>query len=203
MQLVDISPRHVAKAAADLAHLGVVAELGDARSLAARDNSADVVLLFGPLYHLPDRQDRIRAIREAARVARPGGLIAIAAISRFASLFDGLARKLLFEPGFVDVVRADLATGQHRNPDDHPHWWTTAFFHHPDDLRNEATEGGLDVRELVGLEGLAAHLPQLADDWDNDANRALILWAAQAVETEPALLGLSPHLLLLATARSL
>ncbi|HKE99970.1 MAG TPA: hypothetical protein VKG45_13675 [Actinomycetes bacterium] len=37
---------------------------------------------------------------EAARVAGPGGVVFAAAISRFASLFDGLARSFLFDPDF-------------------------------------------------------------------------------------------------------
>lgn len=200
VRIVDITPRHVAKANAELAHLGVVAEVGDARQLAIADDSVDVALMFGPLYHLTEREDRIRALREARRVVRPGGIVAVAAISRFASLFDGLARGLLFDADFVDVVKQDLATGQHRNPTDRPHWFTTAFFHHPDQLVQEAREAGLTIDELVGLEGLAVYLSQLTDKWDNSTQRELILWAARSVESEPSLLGLSPHLLLIAAA---
>lgn len=197
--VIDITPRHVDKVNSELAHAGVVAEVGDARKLNAPDASVDVALLFGPLYHLTERDDRIAALAEAARVVRPGGLVAVAAISRFASLFDGLSRKFLFEPDFAEIVARDLATGQHRNPEDRPHRWTTAFFHHPRQLSDEVAEAGLAARELVGVEGLAAYLPQLADSWANQADRDAILWAARAVESEPSLLGLSPHLLLVAT----
>jgi hypothetical protein len=58
---------------------------------------------------------------------------------------------------------------------------------------------GLKVIELVGLEGLAGYLPQIADRWANPLERETILWAARAVESEPSLLGLSAHLLLVAT----
>lgn len=200
VRIVDITARHVAKANADLADLGVLAEVGDARSISARDDSFDAILMFGPLYHLTDYQDRVSALREAARVVRPGGLVAVAAVNRFASLFDGLARKFLFDPEFVPVAAEDLATGQHRNPDERPHWWTTAFLHHPDQLCEEVTASGLTVVDMVGVEGLAAFLPQLAENWENPTERDLILWAARAVESEPTLLGLSPHLLLVATA---
>jgi SAM-dependent methyltransferase len=198
VRIIDIIPRHVDKANADLAGLGVVAEVGDARGLRAADNSFDAVLVFGPLYHLTDRDDRITALREAGRVARPGGLVAVAAISRFASLFDGLARQFLFDPDFAEIVRRDLVTGQHRNPDERPYWWTTAFFHHPHQLEEEVAEAGLVTQELVGVEGLSVYLPQLADRWQSEGDRELILWAARAVESEPTLLGLSPHLLLVA-----
>ena len=46
---------------------------GDARALPFADASADALLLLGPLYHLQERADRLRALREAARVLRPGG----------------------------------------------------------------------------------------------------------------------------------
>ncbi|WP_250003573.1 class I SAM-dependent methyltransferase [Actinoplanes sp. M2I2] len=47
------------------------AVVGDARDLPAVDASADVVPMFGPLYHLQDRADRVSACREAARVVGP------------------------------------------------------------------------------------------------------------------------------------
>src|SRR5207253_5707878 len=55
--------------------LSVRAELGDARQLDIADESFDAVLLLGPLYHLTDRGDRVRALREAGRVAKPGCLV--------------------------------------------------------------------------------------------------------------------------------
>ncbi len=198
VRIVDLAPRHVELANRELGRLGVVAEIGDARRLPAADASADVVLLFGPLYHLTERRERLAALAEARRVARPGGLVAVAAISRFASLFDGLARELLFEPDFLPVVERDLADGQHRNLAGHEHRFTTAFFHHPDELRDEISASGLEVRELVGLEGLAGWLPQLARRWESPAGRDRILWAARAVESEPSLIGLSSHLLAVA-----
>lgn len=198
VRIVDIAPRHVGTANEDLSELGVKAELGDARSLQFSDDTFDVVLVFGPLYHLIERSDRIRALREAARVVRPTGMVAVGAISRFASLFDGLARGFLFDPDFVRIVERDLKDGQHRNPHQREHWFTTAFFHHPDELRQEVTEAGLDVTELVGLEGLADWLPQLSRRWEDPEARAVIVWAARAIESEPALLALSGHLLAVA-----
>jgi len=198
VHVVDLAPRHVEKVAKELASLGVTAELGDARGLAQPDASADSVLLLGPLYHLTDRSERLQALREAARVVRPGGVIAVAAISRFASLFDGLARGFLFDPEFRPIVERDLAEGQHRNPDEREHWFTTAYFHEPEQLREEISGVGLEVVELVGIEGLAGWLGHLGDRWETPEGRAAILYSARAVEREPSLLGLSGHLLAMA-----
>jgi SAM-dependent methyltransferase len=196
VHVVDLMAHHVETASRLDASPGrVTAEVGDARALPAEDDSYDAVLLLGPLYHLTEREDRLHAWREAQRVVRPGGFVFAAAISRFASLFDGLARGYLFDSRFRQIVERDLADGQHRNPSDAPHWFTTAYFHHPDDLRREAEDVGLEVIELVGLEGLAGWLPQLADRWATPEGRTAILQSARSVESEPTLLGLSPHLI--------
>jgi ubiquinone/menaquinone biosynthesis C-methylase UbiE len=198
VHVVDVTPRHVEMVTTDLADLGVTAALGDARDLDAANRSYDVVLLLGPLYHLTDRNDRIAALREAARVAKPGALVAAAAISRFASLFDGLRREFIFDDEFKDMVERDLESGAHENPNQRPGWFTTAYFHHPDELPAEATEAGLVADDVYGVEGLAGWLPNLGERWADEHDRATILDATRAIETEPALLGLSAHLLLLA-----
>ena len=42
------------------------------------DNSFDLALLFGPMYHLHSDADQIQALSEAKRVTRPGGIIMVA-----------------------------------------------------------------------------------------------------------------------------
>jgi SAM-dependent methyltransferase len=83
--LVDPVARHLEQARE---HGTFAVEYGDARALATPDASTDVVLLMGPLYHLLDPADRARALAEARRVVRPGGLIVGAFISRHAPIID-------------------------------------------------------------------------------------------------------------------
>jgi ubiquinone/menaquinone biosynthesis C-methylase UbiE len=197
--LVDPVPLHVEQAtAASVAQrraplAGV--ELGDARSLSQEDESVDAVLLLGPLYHLTLRDDRIRALREARRVVRPRGVVVAAAISRFASTIDGLLRGFLSNPEFEAIVERDVREGQHRNPTGRPEWFTTAYFHLPEELRGEAKKAGLAVEALVGIEGPAWAVPDL-DAWLEDPRqRAKLLAAIGRVEAEPGLVGASAHLL--------
>jgi SAM-dependent methyltransferase len=171
------------------------AELGDARRLRCDDKSVGAVMLLGPLYHLTSRDDRLQALREAYRVVRPGGVVAAAAISRFASTYDGLLRGFLEDPRFEEIVERDVREGQHRNPTGRPDWFTTAYFHLPEELRYEVTEAGLNVEALVGIEGPAWVLPDL-DSWLEDSlRRSRLLKAIRRVETEPSLLGASAHIL--------
>jgi SAM-dependent methyltransferase len=178
------------------------AVVGDARALPVDDDRADVVLLLGPLYHLTDASDRSRALQEVRRALRPGGLLAAAAITRFASTFDGVARGFLLEPGFEPIVERDLADGQHRNPDGHPAWFTTAYFHRPDELEREVAAAGFDITALVAVEGAvgAAAEARALDAWlDEPGRREVLLRAIRRVEAEPSLLGASPHVLAFAT----
>jgi SAM-dependent methyltransferase len=179
------------------------AVVGDARELPFADASADIVLMLGPLYHLTEATDRTRALREARRALRPGGVLAAAAIMRFASTLDGIAQGFMLEPGFEEIVERDLADGQHRNPDGHPGWFTTAYFHRPDELDREVAAAGFEVRALVAVEGAvgAAAETHALDAWiDDPARREVLLRAIRRVEAEPSLLGASPHVMAFATA---
>lgn len=43
-----------------------------------QDNSFDMVLLFGPMYHLFTKEDKVKALREASRVVKPEGVVLVA-----------------------------------------------------------------------------------------------------------------------------
>ncbi|WP_426593782.1 class I SAM-dependent methyltransferase [Cellulomonas sp. McL0617] len=203
VHLVDLMAGHVARATERLGGVdGFTAEVGDARAIGRPDASFDAVLLLGPLYHLTDRADRLAAWREARRVVVPGGVVVAMAISRFASLFDGLAQSYLFDPAFRAIVAQDLATGVHENPTGDPRWFTSAYFHRPEELAQEATETGLVVRETVGVEGMAHWIRALASAFDDEGARDVVLDAARVIEAEPSLLGLSSHLVTVATRRT-
>src|SRR5207247_6861379 len=104
--------------------------LGDARRLDFDDGYADIVLLFGPLYHLVRKKERLKALAEARRVLKPGGLLFVAAISRFTSALDGCLRGFIRDPEFMKIIQQDLKNGQHRKPSNKPENFTTALFNH-------------------------------------------------------------------------
>ena len=159
------------------------------------DSSCDAVLMLGPLYHITERDERVRALAEVKRVLQPGGVVAAAAISRFASLLDGLVNEWLGDPAFDAIVERDLAEGQHRNPTNHSEWFTTAYFHHPDELRAEVEDAGLEFEALFGIEGPGW---LLWEQWGEPRGRENILRVARAVEQEQSLMGASSHLLVVA-----
>jgi hypothetical protein len=176
------------------------AEVGDARTLSQASETVGAVLLLGPLYHLTSRDERLQALGEARRVVRPGGVVLAAAISCFASTIDGLFNGFLADDAYEAIVERDLTEGQHRNPGERPGWFTTAYFHRPAELREEAEEAGLFVENLFGIEGPAWTMPDLGTWLENPARRAKLFAALRRMESEPDLLGASAHLLLVGRA---
>lgn len=67
----------------------ITALRGDAVDLGAfTEGSFDAVLLLGPMYHLYEKEEQHRALDEAIRVARPGGVIMAAFLSVYQILLD-------------------------------------------------------------------------------------------------------------------
>jgi ubiquinone/menaquinone biosynthesis C-methylase UbiE len=199
VHLVDAMPLHVAQArmAAQAAETRLAsAEVGDARELAFPDASADAVLLLGPLYHLLEEDERIAALAEARRVLRPGGVLVAVAVSRFASFIEGLRYGWACDhPG---VVESGLHTGTHRNPDALPHRFTTAHFARPEELAAEVGAAGFETVRLYAVEGPGG-LVEDPDEWlDDPSRRDWLLRQLARIETEPSLLGASPHVLAVA-----
>ncbi len=199
VHLLDPVEKHVRQAEEAAArHPRSLASIrsGDARSLPYGDSSADVVLLLGPLYHLQERDDRLRALREARRVLKSGGLLFAAAISRFASLVDGLrSGSALDDPVFAEIVTGDLRDGRHRNDTASLQYFTSAYFHRPEELLAEVAEAGFAGGRLYAVEGPAFALPGFPARWADPAARETLLGFLRTVETEAALMGASPHLL--------
>jgi ubiquinone/menaquinone biosynthesis C-methylase UbiE len=157
VHLIDLAPMHVQLAQA--ASRGqpdapmASASVGDACALSWKAETVDAVLLFGPLYHLTDKADRLQALQEAHRVLKADGVLLAVGISRFASTFDGLRHGFLKDPRFAEIVKQDLKNGQHKNPTGKPEYFMETFFHHPDELRNEVAEAGFVVTGIYGVEG--------------------------------------------------
>jgi len=199
VHLIDPVPHHVEQAReasrAQQGHSIASCSTGDARQIPWPDHSVDAVLFLGPLYHLVHRSDRLKALREARRVLRPRGKLFAATVSRFASLLDGLARDLVADPQFVEILRQDLRDGQHRNPTNNPDYFTTAFFHHPEDLKSEIEEGGFRLEQRIGIEGPAWLLASVSLHCNNSDKRQLLLELLQLIEEDYCLLGTSAHVM--------
>jgi SAM-dependent methyltransferase len=191
----DIMPLHVEQLAlAAPPDAAIDSRVADARRLDLTDASVDAVLLLGPLYHLDSAADRRQALREAGRIVRPGGPVFAAAISRWAARLDGILRTRLYEPHpeIEDMVERLEQTGVIE-----PLYAGSfaAVTHRPDELRAEVAAAGLEVTDLVCVEGAGFMLGDLAERMADERAWRVVLDASRALERVPELMGVGPHLL--------
>lgn len=114
------------------------------------DRSFDAVLLMGPMYHLLSPEDRARSLAEAHRVMKPGGVLGVAFINRYATI-------LTHQPQWVvsnlKPVREEVKTGI-RGTDGR---FTASFSIHPAEVPLLCAHAGFAYVEMVAGEGIAAH----------------------------------------------
>ena len=69
-----------------------------------KDNSFDIVIMFGPMYHLISTNDKIKALTEAKRIVSPSGLIFLSyCLNDFAIIKHGfIDGNILTEENIID-----------------------------------------------------------------------------------------------------
>jgi len=102
-----------------------------------------------------------------------------------------MGRGLIRDPRFAEIVRRDLATGQHRNETENFEYFTTAFFHHPEELKTELTEGGFGDAKLCAIEGPLWSVPESSGAEEQRKLMAIM----RELESEPTLMGASAHIM--------
>lgn len=199
VSLIDLSPDNINLVRQYELNHGVSLKFsaeGDARKLDFPDDSFDLVLMLGPLYHLIDRTERIQALAEARRVLKPNGLVIAAIISRYASLIDGLRFNLIADEKFVEILSRDLETGIHLNVTDNPQYFTTSYFHTMSEIEEEIKASRLEFQKLIAVEGVG----WLSDDYPkgSEIKMDVVLDMITRIESNKDLISASPHILAIA-----
>lgn len=185
VELADLTPSHVEAALASSP--GLHAVVADARDLPWADDRFDVTLLMGPLYHLIRPLDRQQALREAIRVTRPGGAVAVTAISLHASLLDLTVHGLLDDESLTWVHEL-MASGVN----DGRFGFTEAFMHTADELEAELVGSGLGDVEVKGIEGPLWPVTRFRDPTQDLSQFVL---AAREAESDRHVIAASAHFL--------
>ena len=185
-----------------------VAETGNALQVNRPDESADVVLLMGPLYHLRDREERLQALRVAFRLLKKGGLLMAAGISKFSSMTWALSVygekknenlvEFLDDPVFFNMIKSEMTTGDHIRPKEYPKFIAEAYFTTSEEMKLEIVEVGFVVDKAIAVEGCIWFTPHLQEKWTDEASLERLLDIVRMTETEPEMMGMSPHFLVVA-----
>ena len=156
---------------------------GNALDLSRYDNdSFDVVLLFGPLYHLHEEADKLRCIEEAKRVCKPNGKIFFAFISNDIVI-------LTMQQCQDDYLMNGDYNKETFRLDDFPF-----VFHTPDHCRELLSKAGIQITHEVASDGASELLQDLVNDLDEASYQQYLRYHFYICE-KPEFLGMSNHLL--------
>ncbi len=170
------------------------AEVSDARCIARPDESADAILLMGPLYHITEYEERLLCLKECFRLLKPNGILFTGNITRYATTLKYVAaydyKPLLDDEPFFHMLESTLKTGIHTKKP-----MGLAYFHKPEELRNELTAAGFYDIDLRGILGPCWLIRNLDEVWGDASKRETIMNVVRLLECEESLMGLSTHFL--------
>lgn len=196
--LIDPVPKHVeqAKRKANRTSKGFSCMLGEARHLPFGNDTFDLIILHGPLYHLQQEADRLCALKEAYRALKPGGVVLGFAITHAASTVAALHSSMIHDPQIFSMCRSELVGGQHIPPDGMTGMLPHAYFHRPSVLVDEFEEAEFTTTGLYAVEGLAWMDGQFFQSWADPAKRTRLLELIALTESDRELLCFSPHMMI-------
>ena len=180
-------------------------EVSDARSIPRKDNSADAILLMGPLYHITDYDGRISAVKECRRLLKVNGILFSAALTPFSVLLDKIPaynpygenkNTTIEDDSFIKMVERELSDGCHINPDKSVYSGLgTSHLHTAKALRAELTESGFTDSTVHGVLGGAWLANNIDELWKNEISRNALMRTVRLLDTHEEIIGLSGHLL--------
>lgn len=171
-------------------------QLGESRKLEFPDNYADLIILHGPLYHLQKKEDRDLTIFEAKRVLKKNGIILGFAINYTASTLVGLLNGLIHKKPFFEMCKEELKNGIHNPPDDFPWLLKEAYYHKPEQLKQEFINKKLTYINTYAVEGMAWLDKNYFSNMLNIKRKNTLLELIKITENDTYLLSLSPHIMI-------
>lgn len=176
-------------------------EVCDARRIPREDNSADAVLLMGPLYHITDYDERIKAIKESFRLLKKGGVFFTAALTPYSVLLYNITvyspnskETYLEDPRFLAMVERELKDGCHFNPGIYE-GLGSSHLHTAKALKSELEAGGFSDSIVHGIMGGAWLANNIDELWKNETSRNALMNTVRLLDTHEEIIGLSGHLL--------
>lgn len=151
------------------------------------DNTFDLTLLFGPMYHLYTKEDKVKALSEAKRVTKQGGIILVAyCMNEYSIVLHG------FKDGYIKESiqngKVDDAFRVTPKPEDLYDYVRIEDI----DSYNEAV--GLKRLQIVAADGPANYMRQTLNAMDEETYELFIRYHLATCE-RPELLGASAHTL--------
>ena len=167
----------------------VKAYQGDARKLKRfDDNSFDIALLFGPMYHLYNDDDKIQALSEAVRVTRPGGYILVQYLmNEYSVIMYGFRERHIKEA--LSDGRLDWNFKTHSKEAD-----LYEYVRLEDIDRVNLRVGNIRSIKRISVDGATDYMRSVVNSMDEDVFELYVKYHMSICE-RPELLGASSHVM--------
>ena len=160
-------------------------------------NPTAAAFLMGLIISLEEKkEDRNLTICEAKRVLKNNGIILGFAINYTASTLVGLLNGLIHKRPFFEMCKEELKTGIHNPPDDFPWLLAEAYYHKPEQLKEEFLNQELTHLNTYAVEGMAWLDKDYFANMLNDKKQKALLELIQITENDSYLLPFSPHMMI-------
>ena len=154
----------------------------------------DASLMLGPMYHLQEENDRIKAVNELYRVTKKGGLIFVAFMPRIRHIFTSLLYPERWKPNDnMDKINQFSKTGCFSHSDQGR--FTGAYYFNIEEIKPFMESKGFESIELLGSNVGAILNQDSWDYWKEKGEEGKVVNLIIDKATDPNILGISTHLL--------
>ncbi len=94
---------------------------------------------------------------------------------------------------FLEILKQDLINGQHRNPADHPDYFTTTIFQLPTEMKTEIEIAGFKIEKVVPVEGPGWTMKNFEERWNDPIKKKRLMEVLSLIEDDEQLLTLTQH----------
>jgi len=196
---LDLVEKHIKQTKTNAENEGVSLSsvlCGNALKLPYENETFDIALQMGSLYHLQERAERMKVLQETKRILKPNGIAVCTVISRFAALLDGFKNSFIDDDVFIEILDECLASGKHSSVG--TQYFTNSYMHTPSEIGEELEIAGFNNVKLIAIEGWFAFGMEGDELMQDERKRKLLMKYLEKVECEPSLMGSSGHIMAIA-----
>ena len=159
---------------------------GDARNLSFLDDkSFDITLLFGPLYHLHGDEEKLKALTEARRITKKGGIILVAYVMNEYSVISYC---------FKEHKWSEVAAKGGLSPDFHTICTEEDLYDYVrlEDIDRLNKAAGLERIKIISADGAADYMRRELNEMSEEEFQAFCDFQL-AIAERPELVGAGSH----------
>lgn len=149
------------------------------------DESFDVTLLFGPMYHLFNQEDKLKALSEAKRVTKQGGYIFVAYLmNEYSIIVHG------FRDGYIkECMENGKVSEEFHVQNDESDLYDYVRISDIDMLNDEVS---LNRAQMISATGMANYMRQVLNAMDEETFQIFMDYHLKTCERED-MMGMSSH----------